>query len=103
MLTWLYQHLKETKTYQLKPDNHSLFSLYILHAIFGLREGAYFIFQGIATIIHGIFPFVFDFQLARWNQRMMERTHKLIPKHPMWKRWGWRPEHNGWKPKDADQ
>ena len=97
MSNWFIEHLQETKTYQINPKDHSILSLYILHVIFGLREGVYFIFQGLATIIHGIFPFVFDFRLAKWNQRMMERTHTLIPKHPMWKRWGWKPEPKGWR------
>ena len=50
MSNWFIEHLQETKTYQINPKDHSILGLYILHIIFGLREGIYFIFQGLATI-----------------------------------------------------
>jgi hypothetical protein len=61
MIKLNFKHLSEYATASSKADN--FFLSYVYHLIFSVRQALLLLVMGIVSIVHGIFPFLFDFWL----------------------------------------
>ena len=52
----------------------------------GFREAGKQLFMAIASIIHAIFPPLFDFKLLDIVINQAIGLHKYLPDHPAWKK-----------------
>lgn len=52
----------------------------------GFREAGKQLFMAIASILHAIFPPLFDFKLLDVVINQTISLHKYLPDHPSWKR-----------------
>jgi len=67
-----------------KRDNAIV--LYFKHMYIGFREAGKQLFMCIASIIHAIFPPIFNFKLLEMVINQAIGLHKFLPQHPDWKK-----------------
>jgi len=82
-----WQHLKSAEYYSGDVSTHkNVIKVYFKHMYVGFREAGKQLFMAIASIIHAIFPPLFDFKLLEVVINQTIGLHKFLPNHPMWKK-----------------
>jgi|VirMetMinimDraft_7_1064189.scaffolds.fasta_scaffold151484_2 hypothetical protein len=56
-------------------------STYIWHLLFSIKQAILLMIMSIASIVHGFFPFLFDFWLMRTFLKMLESLKKNFPNY----------------------
>jgi len=59
---------------------------YILHFYVAVREAMFLFAVGICSVLHAIFPPLFNFKLLEWRVNAILKLHKFLPDHPIWDR-----------------
>lgn len=82
-----WQHLKSAEYYSdSESQKKSMIIVYFKHMFIGFREAGKQLFMAFASIIHAIFPPLFDFKLLEVVINQTIGLHKFLPKHPSWKK-----------------
>ena len=82
-----WQHLKSAEYYSGKESKRkNAITVYFKHMFVGFREAGKQLIMAIASIIHAIFPPLFDFKLLEVVINQTIGLHKFLPNHPMWKK-----------------
>lgn len=79
MIKLNFKHLSEYATASSKVDN--FFLSYVYHLAFSVRQALLLITMGIVSIVHGIFPFLFDFWLMEKFIDIMVSLKKNFPNY----------------------
>ena len=58
---------------------------YFIHFCVGIREALFLFMVGFASILHAIFPPLFDFKLLELRIKALAKLHDFLPDHPAWK------------------
>ena len=73
MERWInFQHLNEAKVN------------YIPHLIWGIYEALFLLMLALFSVIHAIFPFIFNFKLLEIRVRKAMKFYDFLPEHPVW-------------------
>jgi len=80
-----WKHLRNTEELA-KTKRQNGIKLYFKHMWVGFREAGKQLFMAIASIIHAIFPPLFDFKLLEVVINQTIGLHKYLPNHPLWKK-----------------
>lgn len=74
MKRWInWNHLKDANTN------------YFTHLYWGLREAIFLFIMAFASILHAIFPPLFNFKLLEIRVHKIMAFYKHLPQHPVWK------------------
>ena len=79
MIKLNFKHLSEYATASSK-DNNFLLS-YTYHLIFSFKQAVLLIVMGIVSIVHGVFPFLFDFWLMETFIDIVVSLKKNFPNY----------------------
>jgi hypothetical protein len=79
-----WHHLRDAEGHSKKHKNGV--TLYFGHMYVGFREAGYQLLLAVASILHAIFPPLFDFKLLDVVINQTIGLHKYLPKHPGWKK-----------------
>jgi hypothetical protein len=86
MKKWFnWNHLRTAEFYNGELRKNVIV-LYFKHMYTGLREACKQLLMAFASIIHAIFPPLFDFVLLEVVVNQTIGLHKFLPKHPLWKK-----------------
>jgi len=86
MKKWFnWNHLRMAEYYNGGLRENAIV-LYFKHMYIGLREAGKQLLMAFASIIHAIFPPLFDFVLLEVVVNQTIGLHKFLPKHPLWKK-----------------
>lgn len=58
---------------------------YFTHFKFAISEAWFLLLMCLASVLHAIFPFIFDFKLLELRVNRLLVLYKLLPKHEIWK------------------
>ncbi len=78
-------HLRVADSLNNRPKRN-IFILYFTHMFIGFREASNQFLMGLASIIHAIFPPVFNFKLLEKVINQAISLHKYLPQHPDWEK-----------------
>jgi hypothetical protein len=82
-----WQHLRSAEYYSGNVSKRkNTIVVYFKHMFVGFREAGRQLFMAIASIIHAIFPPLFDFKLLEVVINQTIGLHKYLPNHPLWKK-----------------
>ena len=80
---WNWDHLRTAEKLN-SGVKKNIIALYFTHMLIGLREGATQFFLCIASIIHAVIPFAFNFKLLEFVVKQTIGLYKFLPQHPIW-------------------
>jgi hypothetical protein len=80
-----WRHLRDAE-YLSKSKRENGIKLYFKHMYVGFREAGKQLFMCIASVLHAIFPPLFDFKLLDVVIDQTIGLYKFLPDHPSWKR-----------------
>ena len=80
-----WNHLRNTEKYNTKIRENAIV-LYFKHMYTGFREAGKQLLLAFASIIHAIFPPLFDFKLVDIVINQTIGLYKYLPNHPSWKK-----------------
>jgi hypothetical protein len=80
-----WNHLRNTEEYNTKIRENAIV-LYFKHMYVGFREAGFQLLLAVASILHAIFPPLFDFKLLDIVINQTIGLYKYLPKHPGWKK-----------------
>jgi hypothetical protein len=80
---WNWDHLRTAETLN-GGEKKNIISLYFTHMFIGLREAFTQFLLCIASIIHAIIPFAFNFKLLELVVNQTRGLYKFLPQHPIW-------------------
>ena len=80
-----WNHLRNTEKYNNKVRENGIV-LYFKHMLTGFREAGFQLLLAVASIIHAIFPPLFDFKLLDIVIKQTIGLYKYLPNHPGWKK-----------------
>jgi hypothetical protein len=80
-----WKHLRVAE-YLNGTGRDNLLVLYFKHMWVGFREAGKQFLMCIASIIHAIFPPLFNFKLLEIVINQAIGLHKFLPQHPDWKK-----------------
>ena len=79
-----WKHLRDAETLGSETRDNAVV-LYFKHMYVGLREAGTQLLMAGASILHAIFPPLFDFKLLDKVINQTIGLHKYLPNHPKWK------------------
>ncbi len=79
-----WKHLRDAESYSSQIRDNVVV-LYFKHLWIGFREAGKQLILAIASILHAIFPPLFDFKLLDIVISQTIGLHKYLPNHPGWK------------------
>ena len=86
MKSWFeLNHLRIADSLNNRPKRNIVI-LYFIHMFIGIREALKQIFMAFASIIHAVFPPLFNFKLLEMVIKQAIVLHKYLPQHPDWKK-----------------
>lgn len=86
MKNWFkWNHLRMAEKYSGELRGNAVV-LYFKHMYSGFREAGKQLLLAFGSIIHAIFPPLFDFKLLDIVINQTIGLHKYLPKHPLWKK-----------------
>ena len=80
-----WRHLRDAE-YLSKSKRENAVVLYFKHMWVGFREAGKQLLMAIASVLHAIFPPLFDFKLLDIVIDQTIGLHKFLPDHPSWQR-----------------
>lgn len=80
-----WKHLRVAEKYSSETRDNAVM-LYFKHMFVGFREAGKQFMMAIASILHAIFPPLFDFKLLDIVINQTIGLHKYLPNHPEWKK-----------------
>lgn len=80
-----WTHLRDAE-YLSKSKRETGVVLYFKHMWVGLKEAGKQLLMAIASVLHAIFPPLFDFKLLDVVIDQTIGLHKFLPDHPSWQR-----------------
>ena len=57
---------------------------YFVHLYVALKEAGFLFVMGICSVLHALFPPLFDFKLLEWRVNAILKLHEFLPDHPVW-------------------
>lgn len=57
---------------------------YFLHFYVAMREAAFLLLLSVASVLHAVFPPLFDFKLLEMRIRALAKLYGYLPDHPAW-------------------
>ena len=57
---------------------------YIAHLGWAIYEAGFLIVMAIASLLHGLFPPLFNFKLLEIRARKIMDFYHVLPNHPIW-------------------
>ena len=88
MQKWFnWNHLKSAEYYSGNiSQRKNAIVVYFKHMYVGFREAGKQLLLAVASVIHAIFPPLFDFKLLDIVINQTIGLHKYLPNHPSWKK-----------------
>lgn len=81
---WNWNHLREAE--QLSgTERKSIIRLYITHFVISIREAGIQFLLAIASVVHAVVPFAFNFKLLDIVVAQCRGLYRFLPNHPVWK------------------
>jgi hypothetical protein len=78
-----FNHLKEAA--QANGIAKNKLATYLWHLMFSIRQSILLFVMATVSIIHGFFPFLFDFWLMETYINMLDKLKKQFPNYPRFK------------------
>ena len=80
-----WNHLRDVEEHSKEKRENGV-TLYFKHMYVGFREAGKQLLLAFASIIHAIFPPLFDFKLLDIVINQTIGLYKYLPNHPGWKK-----------------
>jgi hypothetical protein len=80
-----WSHLRDAEKHARRKPGNAV-KLYFKHMYVGFREAGTQLLMAVASVIHAIFPPIFDFKLLDKVINQTIGLHKYMPDHPSWQR-----------------
>jgi hypothetical protein len=76
-----FNHLKTASTFSNK-QYRSWIHRYLWHFFLAIKESMFLLVIAIFSLVHAVFPFVFDFKLIEWRINALKRLKEQLPNDP---------------------
>lgn len=76
-----FKHLTTASSYA-SLTNRSMIYKYCWHFLLSSKQAIFLLVLALLSILHAIFPFVFDFTLLKWRIEELKKLKESLPDDP---------------------
>ena len=76
-----FNHLKTASVFSNK-QHRSWIHQYLWHFLLAMKESIFLFILSIFSLVHAVFPFIFDFKLIEWRIQALKKLKEKLPNDP---------------------